>query len=276
MLRQSFLDVSDGLSRVKRLGTNLGAVHDGVTAVQFEGIVQVGQAFRRLTVAGVFDPTVGLHQYGRAQVLVRIPPVRRTRGGATRAEDALVHAVQFGAVFLGLQELGLTRFLGVGGLQPRFDGTVLLIKVTHVGHQILEDKHVRQGIDLGGLAGVFLIDVGQARQGVDSIDVHGTRSTDPFPARSAETERRVLFVLDFDQRIQYHGSAIVQIHRVRGQVRFLILFRIPTINLKVLDTFWFGRCRCGRHLERTKRTNGLFGNLFSCSRQWKILMIKNG
>jgi hypothetical protein len=56
---------------------------------------------------------------------------------------------------------------------------------------------VRQGINLRVLARV-LFDPAQARERVDAVDVHGTRSADTLAARSAEGERGVDLVLDLD------------------------------------------------------------------------------
>ena len=39
-------------------------------------------------------------------------------------------------------------------LEPRLDGAVLLIEVVHVRHQVLDDIHVGQRVDLGGLTQV--------------------------------------------------------------------------------------------------------------------------
>ena len=52
------------------LGTRLGAVHDGVTPVQRELILQLGQSLLLQLVSAVNHPPVGLHEHGRAQVLV--------------------------------------------------------------------------------------------------------------------------------------------------------------------------------------------------------------
>lgn len=57
------------------LRTSLGAVHDGVAAVDREGVTQSLEALLGVLVAGVDDPAVGLHQHGRAEVLVSVPPV---------------------------------------------------------------------------------------------------------------------------------------------------------------------------------------------------------
>lgn len=43
-----------------------------------------------------------LHEDRGAEVLVGVPPVRRARGAAAGAQDALVHAVELLAVLYGL------------------------------------------------------------------------------------------------------------------------------------------------------------------------------
>jgi len=60
---------------------------------------------------------------------------------------------------------------------------------------------VRKRVDLGGLV-LVPIDPAEAGEGVDSIDVHGTRSTDSLPARPTESESRIDLVLNLDQRIE--------------------------------------------------------------------------
>ena len=121
------------------LGTDLGAVHDGMATVQLEGVVELGQPFLGVIVAAVLDPPVGLHEDRRAEVLVGVPPVRWAGGRAARAQDALVHAVELGPVLPTLEVFGLAVGLALGVLEPRFDGPVLLVEVAHVGHQVLDD-----------------------------------------------------------------------------------------------------------------------------------------
>ena len=178
-----------------------------------------------------------------------VPPIRRARRRAAGTENALVHAVQLGPIFSRLQIFGLPRFLGLGGLQPGFNGTVLFVKVGHIGHQVLEDKHVWQGINLGGLGGVFLVNVGKTSQGVDAVNIHGTGTTDSLTAGTTKSERGVLFVFDFDQGIEDHGSALIQVDGVGGKIGPLVLFRIPTVDFKVFDTFGLGRSRHVGDLE---------------------------
>eukprot|EP00955_Chlamydomonas_euryale_P071093 360958-Chlamydomonas_euryale.AAC.8 len=83
-------------------------IHDGLAAVQLEGVIQLRQALARAVVSAVDDPAVRREQHGRAQVLVRVPPVRRAAGGAARAQDTLVQAVQLQAALLALVVLGAT------------------------------------------------------------------------------------------------------------------------------------------------------------------------
>ena len=182
-------------------GADLGAVHDGVTTVQLEGIVQLGETFLSLAITAVLNPTVGLHEYRRSQVLVGIPPVTRTRSAATSAENAFVHAIQFGAIFNGLQVLALAFLLGFLGLQPRLNAAVLLVEIAHIWDQILDHVHVGKRVNLGGLAFVFLVNVGEACKSVDSINVHGARTANSLTAGASKGEGRVLFVLNFQERV---------------------------------------------------------------------------
>ena len=57
---------------------------------------------------------------------------------------------QFLPVFSGLQKLLVagSQFLLVVPLQPGLHGAVLLVELVHVGHEVLDDVHVRQGVDL--------------------------------------------------------------------------------------------------------------------------------
>lgn len=235
------------------LGTDLGAVHDGVATVQLEGIVELGQTFLGVIVAAVLDPPIGLHEDRRAEVLVGVPPVRRTGGRAASAQDALVHAIELGPVLPALEVFGLSVGLALGVLEPGFDGTVLLVEVAHVGNEVLDDVHVREGVDLGGLAGRVAgslgLDVAQAGQGVGAVDVHGARAADALPAGAAEGEGGVLLVLDLEECVEDHRAAVVQVHGIGRQVRLLLLIGIPSVDLEVLDPLRLGRWGGILHLE---------------------------
>lgn len=135
---------------------------------------------------------------------------RRARGGAARAENALVHAVELLAVVLGLEDLSLG---GVVVLEPRLDGLVLLVEEGEVRDEVLDNVHcktsaescrtrpekrtVREGVDLAGLGGV-LVNAAETGEGVDTVNVHGTRATDTLTARATEGKGGVHLVLDLE------------------------------------------------------------------------------
>ena len=155
------------------LRTSFRAVHNCVTSVDGEGIPQFVQSIFGALVARINHPPVSLHQNGGAQVPVGVPPVAGTRCGAAGAENALVKTIlkviimkillnsyksttnKFCTIFGGLQELLLSRskLVLVGSLEPGLDRFVLLVKVVHVRHKILDDIHVRKGVDFGNLSG---------------------------------------------------------------------------------------------------------------------------
>src|SRR5262249_25782716 len=96
------LDLCDGLGRVEVLGAGLGAVHDGVAAVEAERILEVVEALPGGLVAAVFEPAIGLKQRGGSEETLAVPPIARAGGRAARAQDALVEAVELLAVFMAL------------------------------------------------------------------------------------------------------------------------------------------------------------------------------
>src|SRR5262245_15658269 len=61
------LDLGDGLGRVEALRAGLGAVHDGVAAVEAERILELVEALAGGLVAAVLEPAVGLQQRRRAE-----------------------------------------------------------------------------------------------------------------------------------------------------------------------------------------------------------------
>jgi len=92
---QELLDFGDGSARIESLGAGLGAVHDGVTPVDGEGITELVQPLAGGVITGVNHPAVGLHQHGGTEVLVAVPPIRRARGGTTSAQNTFVKTVKF-------------------------------------------------------------------------------------------------------------------------------------------------------------------------------------
>jgi hypothetical protein len=129
-------------------------------------------------------------------------------------------------------------------LEIRLDRFVLLVEVSQVGDEILDDVGVRERVelDIGGRLGrdpawsccqqhistdkaSSLSSAGraarkfakahtQAGEGVLAVDVHGTASTDTLTATSPESKGRVELVLDADESVQDHGAGLVEVERV--------------------------------------------------------------
>ena len=159
-----------------------------MAAVEAEGVFQVVEAFSRRLVAAVDEPAVGLQENGRAQVTVAVPPIAWAAGRTAGAEDAFVEAVELGAVFRGLQAFAARRRRGVG-LEPGFDRRILRIEIVHVGHEVFDHRHMRQGID-AHLA-PNLVDRLGAGQRVGAVDIHRAGAADALAAGAAEGEARV-------------------------------------------------------------------------------------
>lgn len=60
LLSYLLLQLGDCLARVEPLGTGLGAVHDGVAAVELECVIQLGESLFGQLVPRVVDPAEGL------------------------------------------------------------------------------------------------------------------------------------------------------------------------------------------------------------------------
>jgi hypothetical protein len=256
-LGESLLDMGNRLAGIQVLGTDLGAIHDCMAAIQFKGIVQLGQTLLGFAIATVFNPSIGLHQNGGTQILVGVPPVTGTTRRATGAQDTLVHAIEFGSILLGLQVFALTGLLFHGRLQPRFNAPVLFVKVAHVGDQIFNDIHVREWINFARRLQIGLINVRETGEGIDAVNVHGARSANAFATRAPKGEGGILLILDLEQGIEDHGTAVVQINRIGAQIGLLILFGIPAIDFEILDTLLL----VGRHRWRCEFE---IGRLWHC------------
>lgn len=159
------LDLGDRLAGVETLGAGSGAVEDSVATVQAHRVLEVVLALCRALVTRIGEPSVGLEQDGGAEVLLGVPPVRRARGRAAGAENALVEAVELAAVLLGLSVLTSLLTLSVHvnvkteergsyvlgrsiALKVGLDALVLLVEVRQVGDEVLDDVGVRKGVDL--------------------------------------------------------------------------------------------------------------------------------
>ena len=100
-----------------------------------------------------------------------------------------------------------------GALEVGLDGTVLLVEERHVRNEVLDNVHMRKRVDAGLLGGVCG-DTAQARQSVYAVNVHGAAAANALTTTPPEGESRVDLVLDTDERIQHHGSSLVQVESV--------------------------------------------------------------
>ena len=58
---ETLLDHANGLGRIQMLRASVGAVHDGLAAIQLERIVECVQALLRELIARIGDPAIRLH-----------------------------------------------------------------------------------------------------------------------------------------------------------------------------------------------------------------------
>jgi hypothetical protein len=117
---------------VKFLISNLKGklTHNSVASVHGEGVLQGLTSLNSKLVTRINHPAVSLHQNGRTQVDVRVPPVRGAGGGAASAQNTFVKTVELLTVGDGLKVLAL-RCRGLL-LQVGFDRFVLLVEVGEV------------------------------------------------------------------------------------------------------------------------------------------------
>ena len=57
------LDSRNGLRRIEALGAAVGTVHDGMAAVEFEGIVERMESLLGGAITAVLQPALGLKQH---------------------------------------------------------------------------------------------------------------------------------------------------------------------------------------------------------------------
>ena len=108
---------------------------------------------------------------------------------------------------------------------------MLGVEVRQVGHQVLDDLHVRQRIDL--YHALDVLDSLQARERVRAVDIHGARPADAFAARPAERQRRIDLVLDLDQSVENHRSALLLIDMVGVDVWVPAIVRVPPVDAEL-------------------------------------------
>src|SRR5512134_3301656 len=86
--QHQFLDLGDRFGRIQPLGAGLGTVHDRVTAIESERVLELVEPFADRLVAAVSDPSIGLQQHRRPEIPIAVPPIAWAGGRTAEAEDA--------------------------------------------------------------------------------------------------------------------------------------------------------------------------------------------
>src|SRR5580692_4226677 len=182
------LEFGDRLGWIKSLRTGLGTIQDGMAAIEPERVLEIVQPLAGGFIAAVGDPSVRLQQGGWAEITVAVPPIARARGRAAGAENTFVEAVELFAILVALPPFLLRRRRC--GLQPRFDRGILGVEIGQVRHQVLDDRLMRQRIDLDR-AVLHVVHRLGAGQRVLAVDIQGAGAADALAAGTAEGQRRI-------------------------------------------------------------------------------------
>ncbi len=103
-----------------------------------------------------------------------------------------------------------------------------------IGNEVLDHVHVRQRRDAHFLARA-LLDRGGAGKAILAVHVHRTGTANAFAAGATEGQRRIIFILDLQQRVEDHRTAIVEVNLERVIARILTRVGIVAIDLEALD-----------------------------------------
>src|SRR5581483_1874244 len=87
-LHHHLLYLGDRLGWIQVLGAHVRAVHDGVTAIQAEGIFQLVEPRASGLVATIDDPPVRSQQSGGSEEAIAVPPVAGAGRGAAGTQNA--------------------------------------------------------------------------------------------------------------------------------------------------------------------------------------------
>src|SRR5215216_2189854 len=71
------LELGDRLRRVETLRAGLGAIHDGVAAIEPERVLEIVEPLAGGLIAAVGDPARRLQERGRAEKTFAVPPIAR-------------------------------------------------------------------------------------------------------------------------------------------------------------------------------------------------------
>jgi len=101
------LDFADGLGRIEIFRACLGAIHDGMAAIQPKRILEIIEALAGRLIAAVDDPTVGRQQRGGPEISIAVPPITGAAGGTAGAQNACRRPIDLFLILLRLQALAI-------------------------------------------------------------------------------------------------------------------------------------------------------------------------
>ena len=166
---RDFFSCAISFAGLRPFWTSLGTIQDRMAPIEPERIFKIVEPRAGRFISAVLHPAVGLQQCGRSQISIRIPPIAWARRRATSAQDAFVHAVEFGAVMVTLFPLLLGSRAWSSAAMAR--SSVLGVEILQIRHQVFHHRLMWQRIDFHGCACI----VGRlgARQCVGAVDIHG-------------------------------------------------------------------------------------------------------
>src|SRR5262249_18300092 len=103
------LDLGDCLRRIEMLRAGVGAIHDGVAAIEPERVLEIVKPLAGRFIPAVDDPALRLQQCRGPEKTIAVPPVARTCGRAAGAQDALIKPIELGAILVALAPFLLRR-----------------------------------------------------------------------------------------------------------------------------------------------------------------------
>ena len=142
------LSVRDRARRVEPFWAGIGAIHDGVTAIEAKRVLKAIETLASTLVPAVDKPAMRLQQDRWAEIAILVPPVAWARGRAAKAENTFPRAVELCAFLRRLPPLAIRR--GLVGLQPWLDQSVLRIESGEICDEIFQDLQVRKRRDAAG------------------------------------------------------------------------------------------------------------------------------
>src|ERR1700686_3423215 len=120
------LGIGNRTRRVEPFRAGVGAVHDGVAAIETERVLEPVEALAGVLIPTVDQPPMRLQQDRWAEIAILVPPITRARRRTAEAKDAFPRAVELCTLLWRLPPLAVRwRLIG---LHPWLDQCVLSIE----------------------------------------------------------------------------------------------------------------------------------------------------